>query len=473
MRSAIGVAAGAMAALVAGCGASDASAPLAGGADAGPRIDDATWGADGYYRDDAGRAVLLRGVNVAHSSKRSADGLPWVQPSDLATLRADWGANLIRLTVFWRFVEPTRGSYDAAYVAAVRERLDWAEAAGISVLLDMHQDLYGFEATDESEGDGPPAWARDATCAPFADKSPWYTNYFEEPVDCQFRSFWADTNGVQTAFVAMWEHLLGAVGDHPALVGVDLWNEPWVPKTATAAGVLAPFYERIMPRVRAAAPRMVVFYEPGTLSGQGQNQAPPRPAYDRVVFAPHFYPPAIWVGAPYRGTLDDVRPQLEQQIAQAKDARVPLVVSEWGAQRDGVGYEAYVGDLLHAWQDAWVGSARWSYDRDSYRFALLAADGTAPASSTAMIEPYAERVPGTPLGSTLAASEKRLTVRFQSSEAADAWITCPSRFCAAEPRLTATLDGAPVQVAGTWDAARARLSVACTAAGRYELSLGW
>ncbi len=243
---------------------------------------------DTFIRDPENRALILRGVNIAHTAKRSSDGVPWVDRAAVLRLREDFGLNVIRLTMFWRYVEPARGEYDDAYLARIRAILDWAEAGDIHVVLDMHQDLFGFEATDLNEGDGVPEWARKAACPAFEDKAPWFGNYFTPAIQCQFAAFWANEGKIQDTFAEMWKHVAEQLGDHPAVVGADLFNEPWISDdVADASAALTPFYDRMVPKLREGAPGMRVFYEPGTLSGSVIDQSIPKPDYPNMVYAPH------------------------------------------------------------------------------------------------------------------------------------------------------------------------------------------
>src|SRR5262245_20142648 len=110
----------------------------------------------GQLHDPDGRVVTLRGANLANAHK----GPPYFGlhgPDDFARLRRDLGMNSIRLLMTWAAIEPQRGAYNTAYLDALRLRLDWAQAAGLRVILDMHQDLYG----EGFGGDGAPRWTCD------------------------------------------------------------------------------------------------------------------------------------------------------------------------------------------------------------------------------------------------------------------------------------------------------------------------
>src|SRR5690606_13540216 len=119
-----------------------------------------------------GRAVLLRGVNVA-SAHKHPPYFGFHQAEDFLKIRQAWGMNSIRLLVSWAAIEPERGRYDTNYLRQLGLRLDWAHDAGLWVVLDMHQDLYG----EGFGGNGAPRWtASEAAYAAFTRTEPWFLN---------------------------------------------------------------------------------------------------------------------------------------------------------------------------------------------------------------------------------------------------------------------------------------------------------
>ena len=146
---------------------------------------------DGRFIAPDGKAIVLRGVNVAQASK-VAPYLPKQSKTDLAKMPG-WGCNCIRYLVLWAAIEPQPGQYDDTYLAAVRERLDWARDAGLYVVLDMHQDVFG-----EKYGFcGAPKWACIDGGAPYEQKAGehWAANYLKPAVLAAFDNFWQDKPG--------------------------------------------------------------------------------------------------------------------------------------------------------------------------------------------------------------------------------------------------------------------------------------
>jgi endoglycosylceramidase len=122
-----------------------------------------------YITDDQGRALILHGLNVSGSAKSSPDRVGWAKKDDILRLSRDWGFNFERMLVLWDGLEPEKGVFDEAYLDRIQERLDWCQEAGLSVVLDMHQDLYSIHFG----GDGAPLWAIEDNGWPAEYQDPW------------------------------------------------------------------------------------------------------------------------------------------------------------------------------------------------------------------------------------------------------------------------------------------------------------
>jgi hypothetical protein len=130
-----------------------------------------------WFKDELGRTVILRGVNLGGSSKVPS------QPNGATHLRQDffnhedvsfvgrpfpleeaeqhfhrlktWGFTFIRLIVTWEAVEHAGpGRYDQAYLDYLRSIVEIAARYEINVLIDPHQDVW----SRFSGGDGAPGW---------------------------------------------------------------------------------------------------------------------------------------------------------------------------------------------------------------------------------------------------------------------------------------------------------------------------
>jgi endoglycosylceramidase len=428
--------------------------PGAGLLDGGSEPVPTTFSADQFVRDHDGRALILRGVNIAHTAKQAPDGLPWVDEAAVQRLRKEFGFNAIRLTVFWNHVEPERGKYAASYLDALRDILDWARDSQQFVILDMHQDLFGFVSRDEGEGDGVPMWARKADCPAFQDTEQWTDNYLTPALECQFAQFWNNERGVQDDFIAMWKHVVSELGAHPAVVGIDPFNEPWV-APRTAAETLGPFYDRLIPAVREAVPGLVVFFEPGTLSGSGvSDQSLPTPKFDNLVYAPHFYPYDLYSLRPGDSYMpSSTLETINQRQIDDVDGKLPRLIGEFGISA-GVGNATqYYLDLLAAWRPDFVGFTLWSYDAsDDYPYVMLDGEGNPHAHTEALFEPFAERIPGTPRSTSLDRATGTLTLELDA-EKGDLVVSCAARFCMAKHDVTVQrgASAAPVAIEAAYN----------------------
>jgi hypothetical protein len=139
-------------------------------------------GVDGpWFKDAAGRTLLLRGANLGGSTKVpyrpngathisegffehrdvSFVGRPFpLEEADehLGRLRS-WGLTFLRLLITWEAVEHAGpGEYDEEYLAYLRAVVERAASYGIDVFIDPHQDVW----SRWTGGDGAPGWTLEA-----------------------------------------------------------------------------------------------------------------------------------------------------------------------------------------------------------------------------------------------------------------------------------------------------------------------
>jgi aryl-phospho-beta-D-glucosidase BglC (GH1 family) len=127
----------------------------------------------GNFKDEFGRTVYFRGINIAGSSKVpfshncktktnlcndvSFVGRPFsIEDADTHFDRLQkWGFNFVRLIVTWEALEPKRPKqYDWKYISYLKSIIDIANNYGIYVLIDPHQDVW----SRFTGGDGAPLW---------------------------------------------------------------------------------------------------------------------------------------------------------------------------------------------------------------------------------------------------------------------------------------------------------------------------
>lgn len=187
------------------------------------------------FVDSYGRQRIFYGVNLC--DKGTFNGVrndyTYSYPDSMFEKLSGLGFNVIRLGITWDAVEPEKGRYNRKYLEAIRGILDQCERYGIYAYIDMHQDLYsGFNKG--YSGDGAPLWA----CMmdkykPKPTRFVWAEGYFfGRAIHRAFDSFWTnrrfpDGEGVQDCYIKMWQQVAETLGDHPALLGFDVMNEPF------------------------------------------------------------------------------------------------------------------------------------------------------------------------------------------------------------------------------------------------------
>ncbi len=130
-----------------------------------------------WFKDEHGRILLLRGVNLGGSSKApfKPDGatyrregffdhrdvsfigrpFPLEQADEHFTRLREWGLTFLRFLITWEAIEHAGpGIYDEAYLDYVAHIVEKAGEYGITLFIDPHQDVW----SRFSGGDGAPGW---------------------------------------------------------------------------------------------------------------------------------------------------------------------------------------------------------------------------------------------------------------------------------------------------------------------------
>ncbi|MCP4873434.1 MAG: glycoside hydrolase family 5 protein [Proteobacteria bacterium] len=325
-------------------------------------------------RDELGRTVILRGFNAGGRAKMPPF-LPFeAEPGDEAARAAEYfarlptlGANLVRLTFSWEALAPTRGTIDAAYLAQYRMLLDAADAEGLSVIVDFHQDVFASPFC----GDGFPLWAI-GDDIPHGDPHydcgvpGWSLPYFDpdSEVNQAFDRLWNNTDGLQDDLVAMWRVMASEFADHPAVAGFEIINEPSggsIPSAEFEAEVLPAFFARVGAAIQEEAPGAVVFGGGGAGDALGEPNDLAQPDLPDYVYAPHYYEAAIFLGIE---TVDHERigEEIGVTLEPAERWDVPVILGEFGAPNSNAAKGEYldrVFDLLdqhHAHGALWEAS---------------------------------------------------------------------------------------------------------------------
>ncbi len=230
-----------------------------------------------HFRDEYGRTLMLRGVNLGGSSKVPSrpDGathrregffahrdvsfvgrpFPLAEADEHLGRLAAWGFTFLRFLVTWEAIEHAGpGLYDEAYLDYVRAVVKKAAEHGIDLFIDPHQDVW----SRFTGGDGAPGWTLEAVgfdITRFAEtgaaivhathgdpfpKMIWPTNGGKLAAATMFTLFFGGNDFAPETRVAgepvqefLQRHYIAAIqqvalrlADLPNVVGYDTMNEP-------------------------------------------------------------------------------------------------------------------------------------------------------------------------------------------------------------------------------------------------------
>lgn len=343
---------------------------------------------DGRIVDGHDRAVLLRGVNVNQLGDYFTPNpaVPATVPLTAEDFEhiAALGMNMVRLLVHWSRLEPEPGVRDEGYLSEIEQAVEWAEAAGLFVVLDMHQDAWGkYIATDRDEHcqaplshatgwDGAPEWAT------FTDGLPRCKLQLREmssAVAQAFESFWADRPaadgvGIQQHLVETWAWLAGAFARTPTVIGYDLLNEPhpgWTP-AGTDIALLGEFYGRTLTGIRDAEAdarglTKLVFFEPmSTWSATSVGAPRPFTTDTQIVYAPHIYTGSLNADRAALGReVVPMRTGFEQAAREADVYGTTYFSGEWGFWGSPADTADYMRRYAALEDEFQVGGAIWQW----------------------------------------------------------------------------------------------------------------
>lgn len=374
-----------------------AAACSSGGEGDGATADERVAGCDGsveapeprFVVDDCGRTVLLRGTNVESSAKggdQDDDHLPASGRESQRHL-GSLGWNAVRFLIFWGAVEPEQGSYDETYLDQVETWLDGYADQGIHVVLDMHQDVYGWAVG----GNGAPDWAvitDGLEVQPLPEGQPWYLAAADPAAQRAYQNFWDEARGhgdLREHFIAAWGHVAERFADHPAVIGYDILNEPVFAngdldatlaiQAEAAAGDfhnvnLTEFSQQAIDVIRAADDDAWIMVEPTSLVNAfpypgdlvEEDLRDPRDGPARLVYAPHLYEPQVHDGHGYGEDSTYVDQWEDHRVAEAERLGGALYIGEFGGSPDNARMDEYLADVMAMADRTMVGWAQWSWD---------------------------------------------------------------------------------------------------------------
>jgi endoglucanase len=143
--------------------------------------------------------VALSGAAFGPSVLPGKHGTNYIYPAESYYKKyAEQGLKLVRLPFLWERIQPQLDTeLDAAQLALLTQSLDFAQKHGVKVVLDMHN----------------------------------YYRYYKQPIGSEYVPI--------RSFANTWKRIAQKIGNHPALSGYGLMNEPntkglW-PEAALAA----------------------------------------------------------------------------------------------------------------------------------------------------------------------------------------------------------------------------------------------
>ncbi|MGZ3426992.1 MAG: glycoside hydrolase family 5 protein [Polyangia bacterium] len=424
-------------------------------------------------RDAEGRVKLYRGVNVHIAGifdvtfpdgRAPREPLPAFDASDPIDMRAR-GFNLVRLPINWSAIEPARGQYADDYLDRVAGIVAWCRAAGVDVLLDLHEDGWSKELCE----DGAPLWAVVPPPAMLTGGPvPGPDCHSIGPSLAAFDSFWADADGLQEAYLDMLAHVAARFAGESAVIGYEIMNEP-----IGVDDMVQAFQARAAQRLRDTDPKKLVVFEP-VATRNFTNGAPlsatPFPVAG-AVYAVHIYTAIFGSSTALQdGTYP---PLLAGSIHGARDEadawHTPLMVTEYGLGSTTPEGPAWIGHAHDSFDAVGASTTWWLWkDPSPGGWGLFdpEADGSyvaRPPMMGALSRPYAVAVGGDVDAMTWDGAA--LTVRLRGR--ADV----PARHDVFWNRGTPAIacDGAPTR-ADSVDAASSIYVVRCGGSGAHTLT---
>jgi endoglycosylceramidase len=305
--------------------------------------------------DDAGRVVLLHGVNNVDKYA------PFVTLNDGFTLNAQdaallarHGFNTVRLGVEFAGMMPQRGVIDTAYLDRVKTVVDLLGTEGIRVLIDHHQDSMSSVFLG---GNGFPAWAVTHKPLPNEPDVGWPLNSATmASLNLSWTSFWNNKQGVVDLLGDAFTALATTLRGDPAILGYEVINEPWpgtVWPTCVPAGCplfdrrFQAVHQRLTDRLHQGDPGALVFWEPNVLWNElvrthiDEPPVTPKVTSNDIVFSFHDYcsfsEGAIYLGLPpaLKATCDVQHDAMYLNYdGFAKRSKLPAMVTEFGGTSD-------------------------------------------------------------------------------------------------------------------------------------------
>lgn len=380
-----------------------------------------------FISDEYGRQLILHGLNTASNAKGAPDRMPWIAEHDVEREATQFGFNFVRYLIFWDFIEPEKGVFNAQYLDEVQRRVEWYTSRGMYVMLDMHQDIYSIEFG----GDGAPAWAIESDGASWEIdmEGPWWLKNISPAVINSWKNFWGYSKHkqLQDHYIQSWKFVAERFKDNPRVIGYDLMNEPWagdlVKAFVTGAferDQLTAFYKRLIPAMREVEKQKYLFFEPApapvTFGWPSHLQKITDDIPNsRLVYAPHCYPLSTHEGGSYNAS--DKKNVKDWQRERKKEVKmhggVPLLCGEFGLSPGSEGYDVYLKEINQVFDENLWHWAYWSNDNGGW--SPIHHDGTETNILQYLVRAYPKATAGRVRSFSYNPDEKIFTMDFVSN----------------------------------------------------------
>lgn len=327
--------------------------------------------------DASGRSLILHGVNMGGGAKHTPGHQPWITEKDIDRECHELGWNGVRYLVFWGAIEPKKDSFDEDYLAKVKMRVEWYTSRGMYVMIDMHQDVYGYGVG----GNGAPEWASTHTRIQnlIPDKWPWWMQNMEPKVIQSFVNFWKykKRKELQDHYILSWLKVIRMFKGNDHVIGYDLMNEPHGGKIIkTLAGGfekkwLSAMYKRLIPAIRREDTTHYIFFEPRSFGTNYGMKAHLPQVHDTIVnklaYAPHCYMSFVDIGKEYKPKdKHSLRKWFRHRDQEVAMQHAPMMLGEFGLSATKKDFDKYLRDILQGIDERKASWAYWSGDPGSW-----------------------------------------------------------------------------------------------------------
>lgn len=364
-----------------------------------------------WITDASGRVIVLHGTSMVYKLPPYTPGAAGFGADDAAFLKSI-GFNSVRVGIIWKALEPEPGVYDERYIDQIRNTVETLAKQGIYSQLDFHQDL----VNERFQGEGFPDWAVQDDGLLAQPQRGFPANYYSMPaLQHALENFWANAPGpggigLQDRFAEAWRHVAQHFARNPAVLGYEIFNEPFPGKAYiqcySAAGCpdfdaeLTAFYRRVDSAIRTVDSKTLVWYEPNVLFNFGAPTHVAPLGDSRAGFAFHDY--CLENEAHGCATQGTTLANADQFAAESGDA---LMLTEFGATDSALdlnGMVSLADQHMVSWQEwAYCGcldptgaAAVEGIVRDPHR--PPTGSNLVKESLKALVEPYPQAVAGTP-----------------------------------------------------------------------------